>query len=53
MYYVIHVEESKLTPLEWANRAKELYMKYDADFIIYEENQGRINGRKYIKNCIR
>lgn len=53
MYYVIHVEEAKLTPLEWANRAKELYMKYDADFIIYEENQGRINGRKYIKNCIR
>jgi PBSX family phage terminase large subunit len=44
MYYVIHVEEAKLTPLEWANRAKELYIKYDADFIIYEENQGRING---------
>lgn len=51
-FYVIHVEEKKWTPLEWAQRAKELYIKYNADFVIYEENQGRKYGRINIKNSI-
>lgn len=39
-YYVLHVEEGKWTPEQWASRAKELYDNYHANFIVYENNQG-------------
>lgn len=39
-YYLLHVEENKWTPQEWANKAKELYDIYRANFIVYESNQG-------------
>lgn len=39
-FYVLQVLEGKYTPLQWANKAKELYLKYNADYIVYENNQG-------------
>lgn len=39
-YYVLHVEEDKWTPEQWASKAKELYDKWNANFIVYESNQG-------------
>jgi PBSX family phage terminase large subunit len=39
-YYVLHVEENKWTPEQWSTKAKELYDKYNANFIVYESNQG-------------
>lgn len=39
-YYVLHVEEDKWTPEQWATKAKELYDKWNANFIVYESNQG-------------
>ena len=38
-FYLLHVEEIKATPNEWARRAKELYDKFKADFVVYEQNQ--------------
>ena len=39
-FYILHTEEHKFTPQQWANRCKELYDIYHADFIVYERNQG-------------
>ena len=39
-YYILHCEEKKYTPKEWAQRAFELYKQYDADIIVIEVNQG-------------
>lgn len=39
-YYILECEEKKWTPHEWALKAHELYKKYNADQIIYENNMG-------------
>ena len=39
-FYLLHVEENKWTPQEWARKAKELYDNFRANFIVYESNQG-------------
>ena len=39
-YYVLHVEENKWSPEQWSTRAKELYDRYRANFIVFESNQG-------------
>ena len=36
----MEVLEGKWTPQQWALKAKELYDKYNANFIVYENNQG-------------
>ena len=39
-YFILHCEEKKWSPLEWAQHAFFLYKKFNADLIIYEANQG-------------
>ena len=39
-YSVIDDQSAIMTPHEWASRAIQLYYKYDADYIVYENNQG-------------
>ena len=39
-YYILHVEEDKLTPNQWSERVHDLYNRYRANFIVYESNQG-------------
>ena len=39
-FYILECIEEKLSPLDWANKTKLLYQKYNADFIVYEANQG-------------
>ena len=39
-FYLIHIEEEKWTPEQWATRAKQLYDEFKANFIVYESNQG-------------
>ena len=39
-YYILECFEEKLSPLEWATKAKQLYQKYNCDNIIVEVNQG-------------
>lgn len=39
-YYILECFEEKLSPLEWATKAKQLYQKYNADNIVVEVNQG-------------
>jgi predicted phage terminase large subunit-like protein len=39
-FYVLHSEQMKATPNEWASRAIELFNQWDCDLVIAEVNQG-------------
>lgn len=51
-YYLLHVEEDKWTPEQWATRAKQLYDQYNANFIVYENNQGGLMVESTLRNVL-
>lgn len=39
-FFVLHCQQKKYTPNEWAIRASQLYQQYNCDYIVYQNNQG-------------
>lgn len=40
MYYVLDEATGNYSPLEWAQKVKELYVKWQADYVVAEVNMG-------------
>lgn len=51
-FYILNCEENKWTPEQWSTRAKELYDEYNANFIVYENNQGGLMVESTLRNVI-
>jgi len=49
-YYIIEDATAKLSPLQWAEKAVELYYKYEANYILAEINFGADMVKLCIKN---
>lgn len=52
VYWVIDCVDGKWTPLEWAETAKMMYERYNADLIVAEANQGGDLVAANIRNVI-
>lgn len=51
-YYLLHVEEGKYTPEQWAMRALDLYRGFHANFIVYENNMGGLMVESVLRNVV-
>ena len=51
-YYLLHVEEGKWTPEQWAQKALELYKGFNANFIVYENNMGGLMVESVLRNVV-